>query len=244
MKMYQVSTLQALAMGYTRSVTTVGELRMHGNIGLGTFENVDGEMILVDGKCYRAMETGLVEEADDAMGVPFSSVVTMAETRSFSIGAMSNIEALKEYLTVKIEEGFGLNSMHVIRIDGFFSKVDARSEAPYRSQHITLKEMLAVTQRAFVFEEIKGTMVCVYYPDYMDGINAAGWHLHFISNDRIKGGHVFDLEMQSGDASLMKIDSIEIQMPCDPAFDTYSLKESSQEDIKEVEQGSKIQKKQ
>lgn len=244
MKMYQVSTLQALAMGYTRSVTTVGELRMHGNIGLGTFENVDGEMILVDGKCYRAMETGLVEEADDAMGVPFSSVVTMAETRSFSIGAMSNIEALKEYLTVKIEEGFGLNSMHVIRIDGFFSKVDARSEAPYRSQHITLKEMLAVTQRAFVFEEIKGTMVCVYYPDYMDGINAAGWHLHFISNDRTKGGHVFDLEMQSGDASLMKIDSIEIQMPCDPAFDTYSLKESSQEDIKEVEQGSKIQKKQ
>lgn len=244
MKMYQVSTLQALAMGYTRSVTTVGELRMHGNIGLGTFENVDGEMILVDGKCYRAMETGLVEEADDAMGVPFSSVVTMAETRSFSIGAMSNIEALKEYLTVKIEEGFGLNSMHVIRIDGFFSKVDARSEAPYRSQHITLKEMLAVTQRAFVFEEIKGTMVCVYYPDYMDGINAAGWHLHFISNDRTKGGHVFDLKMQSGDASLMKIDSIEIQMPCDPAFDTYSLKESSQEDIKEVEQGSKIQNKQ
>lgn len=244
MKMYQVSTLQALAMGYTRSVTTVGELRMHGNIGLGTFENVDGEMILVDGKCYRAMETGLVEEADDAMGVPFSSVVTMAETRSFSIGAMSNIEALKEYLTVKIEEGFGLNSMHVIRIDGFFSKVDARSEAPYRSQHITLKEMLAVTQRAFVFEEIKGTMVCVYYPDYMDGINAAGWHLHFISHDRTKGGHVFDLEMQSGEASLMKIDSIEIQMPCDPAFDTYSLKESSQEDIKEVEQGSKIQKKQ
>ena len=41
-KMFQVSTLQALAMGYTKAVITVEELLKHGSIGLGTFENVDG----------------------------------------------------------------------------------------------------------------------------------------------------------------------------------------------------------
>lgn len=53
-KYYQVSTLQALALGYSKSVITVGELLKHGNLGLGTFEDVDGEMIVLDGKCYRA----------------------------------------------------------------------------------------------------------------------------------------------------------------------------------------------
>jgi acetolactate decarboxylase len=72
----------------------------------------------------------------------------------------------------------------------------------------------------------------------MDGINAPGWHLHFISDDRTKGGHVFDLELREGTASLMKIDRIEIQLPRDPAFDTYSLKNADQNDIKEVEQGN------
>ena len=56
----------------------------------------------------------------------------------------------------------------------------------------------------FFFEDISGTLVCVYYPDYMDGINAAGWHLHFISDDRQKGGHVFDLDMISGIAEECK----------------------------------------
>ena len=79
-------------------------------------------------------------------------------------------------------------------------------------------------------------MVCIYYPDYMDGINAPGWHLHFISEDRKWGGHVFDLQMRRGEVFLDKISRIEIQLQSEPAFDTYSLKEASQQDIKEVEQ--------
>ena len=58
-KMFQVSTLQTLALGYTRKVITVGELMKHGETGLGTFEDVNGEMIAIDGKCYRAMEEAL-----------------------------------------------------------------------------------------------------------------------------------------------------------------------------------------
>lgn len=49
MKMYQVSTLQALMLGYSRAVISVNELLDHGDIGLGTFTDVDGEMIVLDG---------------------------------------------------------------------------------------------------------------------------------------------------------------------------------------------------
>ncbi len=42
--MYQVSTLQALALGYSRAVITVDKLLQEGDTGLGTFEDVNGEI--------------------------------------------------------------------------------------------------------------------------------------------------------------------------------------------------------
>ena len=238
MKIYQISTLQALALGYTRPVVTVKELLEHGDIGLGTFEDVNGEMIVVDGQCFRATEDGTVWEAEPDMGVPFASVAKADFSPGFEARDIQDIEKMKELLTLKIEEDFGLNSMHIVRIDGAFNRVCARSESAYRSQHVDLKDILSQTQRDFMFEDISGTMVCIYYPDYMDGINAPGWHLHFLSEDRLKGGHVFDLEMESGTIYLAKINNIEIQLPSEPAFDTYSLKDASGSDIKQVEQGN------
>lgn len=235
--MYQVSTLQALAMGYARSVITVGDLLQHGDIGLGTFEHVDGEMIMLDGRCYQARDDGSVIQAEETMGVPFTAVTFLENRSKEPVGEVGDIEALKRLLDIRIEEDFGLNSMHVVRVDGTFKKVFARAGSAYKSQHVSLKDILKETQKDFTFTDIKGTMVCVYFPDYMDGINAPGWHLHFLSADCSKGGHVFDLAMEEGTMIVNKISRINIQLPDSPAFDTYSLKEASQDEIKEVEQG-------
>ena len=237
MKIYQVSTLQALMLGYSRAVIPVSELLKHGSIGLGTFTDVDGEMIMLDGSCYRAMENGDIVIAEPDRGVPFCAVCDMKESIPIEIGRSENAEALKTELNNIIDSHFGLNSMHMARIDGEFEIVDARSESGYESVHVDLKTILGKTQRAFQFQNITGTLVCVYFPDYMDGINAAGWHLHFISDDRKHGGHVFDIVMKSGKGQISKINSIELKLPDEPVFDTYSLKQASEDAIKEVEQG-------
>lgn len=237
MKMFQVSTLQALMLGYSRPVITVAELLAHGDTGLGTFEDVDGEMIVLDGVCYRATENGAVVVAPADKGVPFSAVCRMRKSRSFELDRVECIDDLKNTLNNLIEENFGLNSMHMVRIDGDFELVDARSESPYRSMHVSLKEILGKTQNAFQFERVKGTLVCVYYPDYMDGINAAGWHLHFVSEDRKCGGHVFEIVLNGGKGALDKINRIELKLPDEPVFDTYCLKGASDREIKQVEQG-------
>ena len=226
-------------MGYSRTVMTVSELLQHGDTGLGTFEDVDGEMILADGICCRALEDGTVMEAAPSMGVPFFAVTFMREGPVFSLDFVPDFETLKKLLDIKIEEDFGLNSMHVVRIDGDFEKISARSESAYRSQHITLKEVLKQTQKDFFFEKISGTLICEYFPDYMDGINAPGWHLHFISEDRTRGGHVIDLVMARGSAVMNKISQIQIRLPNSPSFDTYSLRQASQDEIRDVEQGKK-----
>lgn len=94
MKIYQVSTLQALMLGYFRSVINVSELLKHGDIGLGTFTDVDGEMIVLDGSCYRATETGDVVPAEPDRGVPFSTVCTMDETTPMKFDPMNSVEDL------------------------------------------------------------------------------------------------------------------------------------------------------
>ena len=235
---YQVSTLQALAMGYTRAVISVEEFLQHGNIGLGTYEDINGEMILLDGACYRAEEDGTVVRVRHDTGIPFAVATFFHHDDEIPVSNVQSIEELKQILDLKIEEDFGLNSMHIARVDGTFQEISARSESPYRSHHVTLKEILQTTQKDYCFRDITGTLVCVYFPDYMDGINAPGWHLHFVSEDRNRGGHVFGLQITEGTMIINKISQIQIHLPNTPAFDTYSLKEASQDEIREVEQGS------
>ena len=234
-KMYQVSTLQALALGYSRAVISVDELLQEGDTGLGTFEDVNGEMIVMEGHCYRADQDGNIQEVDPETGVPFAAVARLYGDQEFPLNDMPDIDSVRTELTRKIEERFGLNSMHVVKIEGLFKKVDARSEAPYRSHHVPLKEVLGQTQKAFIFEEIRGSLVGVYFPDYMDGINMPGWHLHFLSEDKSVGGHVFDVCIREGAASVDKITNMVIKLPDSPAFDTYSLKQDLQDEIKSVE---------
>jgi acetolactate decarboxylase len=235
-KMYQVSTLNALLLGYTRKVVTVQDLLANGDTGLGTFENVNGEMIVVDGHCYRATDNGTITEMSPDCGVPFASVSFLKGTKKFETGPVGDIDALKILLDLKIEEGFGLNSMHMVRIDGFFETVDARSENGLKSQHVELKDILNLNQKSFVFSNVSGSLVCLYYPDYMAGINASGWHFHFVSEDRSKGGHVINIAMKNGTAVLDKISKIEMQLPWEASFDTYALTTVPQKDVKKVEQ--------
>ena len=236
--LYQVSTLQALALGYSRPVVTVRELLENGDIGLGTFEDVDGEMILLDGVCFKAKQDGSIVRSQDSAGVPFAVAGFVKEGKTIKMKDMKNIEAIKTELTLSIDLDFSLNSIHIARIDGWFEKIHARAGAPYRSQHVSLKNILSKTQKEFYFEKLYGTLVCVYFPDYMDGINASGWHMHFLSEDKKLGGHVFEASMSAGECLIQKMDRIDIQLPKDAAFDTYSLKEASKAEIKEVEQKS------
>ena len=76
-RMYQVSTLQALALGYSRAVVSAGELLEKGDCGLGTFTGVDGEMIVMDGQCFRADQNGHVSVVAPETGIPFAAVATL-----------------------------------------------------------------------------------------------------------------------------------------------------------------------
>ncbi len=229
-KMFQVSTLQALALGYTRAVIPVSEFVRHGNTGLGTFEGVNGEMIVIDGRCYQANMHGQVSAADPDTGVSFAVIAECGDEKKIQLAPCASIDDLKEQLDHVVDDAFELNSMHVVRVDGLFESVSARSESGSSTNHVELKDILAGRQFDFVFTRTKGSLVALRFPDYMDGINAVGWHFHYISNDRTQGGHVFNLSFEKADAYVKTISQIELRLPTGPVFDTYDLKRASKDD--------------
>src|SRR5499433_3350649 len=83
--LYQVSTATALVEGIYQGAIRVGTLREHGDLGLGTFENLDGEMVVVDGQCFQVRSDGAVRECDDNVLSPFAVITRFAPEETVTL---------------------------------------------------------------------------------------------------------------------------------------------------------------
>jgi acetolactate decarboxylase len=183
--LFQASTIGALLEGAYDGDLTFAELAEHGDLGLGTLNGLDGEMIALDGCFYRADVDGVVGEVGRAEQTPFA-VVTRFEP---AIDERVEGPLGHEDLLARLDELIPAAASCAIRLDGHFDLVRARSvprqQAPYRP----LTEVVA-EQHVFELRDVAGTMLGFRFPDYVEGIEVSGYHLHFISEDRARGGHV------------------------------------------------------
>lgn len=234
--MYQVATLQSLMVGNYDGFVSVKELSKHGDIGLGTFDKVDGEMIVVDGTVYQARYDGTVRKADDQLGVPFASVTFFDCDTTATINQVANLNDLMQQLTA-ITERKGRNLIYAVRIDlNDCDKIKVRSELPQQKPYRPLAEALATDQREFTYEHMAGTIVAVYFPSFYTAQNTPGWHCHFISADRTKGGHMLDLVTTVPvKAQFDATPYFHMYMPEDSAFAKIDLNKDLSEDIEKVE---------
>lgn len=232
--MYQVATLQSLMQGYYSTVTTAKDLKTHGDIGLGTFENCNGEMIMLNGKIYQALSTGELKEVDDSTGIPFASVTEFEMDLSQKLENISDIDSLKNTLTKKISGHE--NTMCAVKISGSFNNVKFRSENPIpENKNISLSEWLKDNQVEWTKSNISGTIVAVYFPNYLDGINTPGWHLHFVSDDLTCGGHLLEVNLKSGKAEYDITNEYKIVLPDTQKFQNLDLTLDQKADIQKVE---------
>lgn len=235
--LYQVSLLQGLTLGDYHGSITVEELKRHGDTGIGTFDGLNGELILVDGEVYRAAGDGSVEIASDAETIPFSNVTFLDADVTKNLKDIPDYDALCGELD-RLAAERGKNRFYMIRIDGSFREVNVRSEYAQQEPYEPLVEVLEDDQTFFDYTDIDGTLVGLYCPPYLSDLNAAGWHLHFISEDKTKGGHVLGLHI--ADATLIwdDTDGFQMQLPQNEMFAGFDLTVDQSEDIQKVETGA------
>lgn len=231
---YQVSLLQGLINGdYYGSVAT-GELKQHGDTGIGTFNGLNGELVMLDGEVYRAAGDGSVEAVSDNETVPFSVVAFMDADESIKLNEVPDFETLHNKLDALVRQR-GINRFYMIRIDGKFREINVRSVYAQKEPYKRLTEVLECDQTFFAYENIEGTMVGVYCPPYMAALNAVGWHLHFVSGDKTRGGHVLGVNIADAVLTWDDIDGVEVRLPQNKMFAGFDLTVDQSEDIKKVE---------
>lgn len=233
--MYQVATLQSLMVGNFDGFVTIGELRKHGDTGLGTFDRVNGEMIVLDGRVYQALGDGTVRTADDSGTTPFSTVTWFEADITDEIVPFNDISSLEHQLDSIVLTN-GLNFIYALKLETYASAVTFRSELPMEKPYGPLAEVLPDKQRSFACENIPGTVVGVYFPTFFAGQNTPGWHFHFISKDRTQGGHLLGISSAVTSTALLDTTPyFSLYLPQDSSFSRRDLSDDMQDEVDIVE---------
>jgi acetolactate decarboxylase len=207
--LFQASTIGALLDGAFDGDLSFAELAQHGDLGLGTLNRLDGEMIALDGEFFRADVDGGIHPIPAEAETPFAVVTRFEPEIDERIeGELSHEELLARLETLAPA---GASSC-AIRLDGRFGLVRARSVPAQSPPYRPLVEVVA-DQHVFDLVDVAGTMLGFRFPAYAEGIEVGGYHLHFISDDRSRGGHVLDSRSSGLRARIDPSNDLHVELP-------------------------------
>jgi acetolactate decarboxylase len=228
--LFQVSTSTALVEGIYQGAVRVGTLREHGDLGLGTFENLDGEMVAVDGHFFQARGDGSVHECDDDALSPFAVVTRFEAEAEVQLADCADLQAL---ITRFDELRQSDNLFFALRVDGKFDYVHAR--AMCKTEEGVPLVRAAAFQPEFEFRDIPGTLVGFWTPEYAKMFNVPGYHLHFLSADRNHGGHLLDCRGSDLRLRIQREGDYRLALPETEDFLKADLRHDPSADLAEAE---------
>ena len=213
-EVYQTSTMGALLDGVYDGDVTIRELLQHGDFGLGTFNGLDGEMLVLDGVCYQLRGDGSAQVADADQRTPFAVVTWFEADRSFQVTEPVDRAGLK----ARIDESLpSTNLIVAVRVTGDFSVIRTRTVT---EQHRPYPPFTEATQdqQEVAFSDATGTLAGFRMPDYEQGVSVAGYHSHFVDAERRHGGHALDYLLTRGQVDISVRSDLHLSLPRTPEF--------------------------
>ncbi len=208
-ELFQTSTIQALLGGAFDGDVTLGEVLEHGDLGLGTLDGLDGELIVLDRKTWKANLDATLNRPDSSSTTPYAVVVQFSPGQPVALRGPFGASDLEQQLGEHIAGNEGPTA---IRIDGRFGTVRVRSVPKQSRPYPALAEAIA-QQQVTDLDDVSGTMVGFCFPDALDGIEIVGSHLHFVTEDRTRGGHVLDYTLLEASAYLDDATGLHVELP-------------------------------
>lgn len=227
----QYSTLDALLAGHYDGVISLESLRSQGNHGIGTFDALDGEMVLYDGVVYQVRADGTVSVPEGSETSPFASVNEFVPDMVFNLKGIDSFNDLKAVLDEKLGN---VNCFYAIEVKGTFSYVHTRSVPAQEKPYKPLADVV-LKQPEFTFENTGGIILGYRCPDLVKGINVPGYHLHFLNDTHDGGGHLLDLSFDDVEVSVQQLNSFHLNLPDTEAFAHESFSGDTEEETRIVE---------
>jgi acetolactate decarboxylase len=229
---FQASTIDALLAGVYDGDISCRRLLKNGDFGIGTFDRLDGEMVLLDGNIYQIKADGKVYEPNPSVKTPFATICQFNADRAIPIKTGSDYETIENLIN---EYAPNQNLFYAIKITGQFRSMKTRSVPGQQKPYPPLKEVTS-NQPEFNMKSIFGTIVGFRCPPYVKGINVPGYHLHFISSDRTQGGHVLSFEIANGKCEIDILNQYFLMLPANTKeFAETDLSRDRSKELKDVE---------
>jgi acetolactate decarboxylase len=230
--LYQTSTMSALLDGIYDGSVTIAELLEHGDFGVGTFNHLDGEMVVNEGVCFHLFSDGEARVAAPDDLTPFAAVITFEADTTFDVRTPITRADLWARIDASVSSE---NLFYGIRVTGRFATVSTRTatrqEAPYRPLAEATDDEAERT-----FEETAGVLVGFRTPDYEQGISVAGYHLHYLNEEHSAGGHAFDFVLDEGVVEISTVSEMRLSLPTSGPFLAADLHSRNMEaDIRKSE---------
>lgn len=188
----QISTLDALVSGIYDGQMTLQDVKQYGDTGIGTFQGLDGEMLMSDGIIYKIASDGSVSIPAAATLTPYAAVAFFDAKQEIKLADGITMSVFPETIDPKLPT---VNLFYLFRVEGTFKKMKTRSVPKQEKPYQPLTEVVK-KQSVFEFENVEGVIIGLRCPSYVKGLNAPGYHLHFLTKDKKAGGHVLDFTIQ------------------------------------------------
>jgi acetolactate decarboxylase len=228
---WQYSTLPALSLGLYDGTMTFGEVLKHGDFGVGTFDALDGEAVILDGKAWQVRADGGVYSVGKNALTPFAAVTHFASDETILVMQPLEYSALQNRISKTLPTP---NVPCAVAIRGTFARIKVRSVPRQSKPYRKLAEVVK-TQSVWEWQNVKGTLVGFRFPAYLSGVNLADYHFHFLSDDNERGGHVLDCQLQTGKIEIQTLRGFEMWLPSGSDFDQANLTGDQSADLQAAE---------
>ena len=230
-KFTQVSLFSVLLSGRYGGVITVGELKKLGGMSIATMDRLDGEMQMIDGVVYQACADGSVHLPDDDATVPFGTVAEFRAEQTLHLADVPSYELFEEHMAGCCPQE---NVPLAIHFTGDFRYMKVRAVGRQERDGIGLAEA-AKNDAVFDLTDCSGDLVGFRLPGYVNGVNAPGWHLHFMDAARQRGGHVVNFALRAGELRFCHADDFQIYRPPPEVLAGLDLSRDWSKELKRAE---------
>lgn len=207
----QVSTINALLAGGYDGQMALSELAEHGDLGIGTFDRLDGEMVLLDGRFRQAKADGSVVTPPPNLRTPYAVVTWFRPTATRPVPRPLDVAGIEKTLLAMFPNP---NAFCAMRARGHFASVKVRSVPPQKKPYPLLLEA-SRKQAVFVRRDVEGALVGFRSPSWVNGVSIPGPHFHFCSDDGRTAGHVLDCVLDRGAIEGQACDRFTMVLPHD-----------------------------
>ncbi|MEI6206100.1 MAG: acetolactate decarboxylase [Desulfuromonadales bacterium] len=229
-RIYFCAPVNALVEGIYQQRIPFAEIKKHGDFGLGTFDNLDGEMVMLDGKIYQITGDGCVARVNDDALTPFSCVTFYKPLSHDQLEDECSYPVFIKWLYRLLPSP---NIFYAVRIEGTFAQIKLRSVS--RQENYRPLADVAKDQTVFNHAAIEGTLVGFFTPAFMGSLSVPGMHLHFLSADLRVGGHLLECRPANIRAGIQLINSLELELPISIDYLTCDFHRDVERDLEKAE---------